>query len=206
VGQRPFAWTFRALVGHAAYVPTGSTDTTLLRWQGNLGAAAKRLEPATLRRDRPPFRLVSLVQHGRCLAGERAANCSGRCWGNRPVGSGNHYSSRIQAQRSAEIAPRRSPVRVPASSATERPAKAGLSLSLERTKSTKTPGLRCATAQLVREIAATGHELTLHGPQHQTPRSSRRLLANDTRRAPDALSDAAGTWPRLYRPHAESSA
>jgi peptidoglycan-N-acetylglucosamine deacetylase len=55
--------------------------------------------------------------------------------------------------------------------------------------------------QLVREIAAAGHELGLHGFRHQTRRQwSRRLLADDTRRALDALSRAAGSTPRLYRP------
>jgi len=55
--------------------------------------------------------------------------------------------------------------------------------------------------QLVREIAAQGHELGLHGYRHQTRRQlSRRLLAGDTRRALDAVSAAAGAVPRLYRP------
>jgi peptidoglycan/xylan/chitin deacetylase (PgdA/CDA1 family) len=55
--------------------------------------------------------------------------------------------------------------------------------------------------QLVREIAAAGHELALHGHRHQSRRqASRRLLADDTRRALDAVSAAAGAVPRLYRP------
>ena len=55
--------------------------------------------------------------------------------------------------------------------------------------------------ELVREIAAAGHELALHGYRHQTRRQwSRMLLADDTRRALDAVSAAAGTVPRLYRP------
>lgn len=55
--------------------------------------------------------------------------------------------------------------------------------------------------ELVREIAAAGHELGLHGYRHQTRRQwSRRLLADDTRRALDAVSAAAGAVPRLYRP------
>lgn len=55
--------------------------------------------------------------------------------------------------------------------------------------------------ELVREIAAAGHELALHGYRHQTRHQwSRRLLADDTRRALDAVSEAAGTAPRLYRP------
>ena len=38
--------------------------------------------------------------------------------------------------------------------------------------------------ELVREIAAAGHELGLHGYRHQTRRQwSRALLADDTRRA-----------------------
>lgn len=54
---------------------------------------------------------------------------------------------------------------------------------------------------LVREIAAAGHELGLHGYRHQTRRQwSRRLLAEDTRRALDAVSVAGGSRPRLYRP------
>ena len=55
--------------------------------------------------------------------------------------------------------------------------------------------------ELVREIAAAGHELGLHGYRHQTRRQwSSRLLADDTRRARAAISDAAGIEPRLYRP------
>jgi peptidoglycan/xylan/chitin deacetylase (PgdA/CDA1 family) len=55
--------------------------------------------------------------------------------------------------------------------------------------------------EIVREIAAAGHELGVHGHVHQTRRQScRRLLANDTRRALDAVSTAAGAMPRLYRP------
>ncbi len=55
--------------------------------------------------------------------------------------------------------------------------------------------------ELVREIAAAGHELGLHGYRHQTRRQwSRGLLAADTRRALDAVSAAAGVEPRLYRP------
>jgi peptidoglycan/xylan/chitin deacetylase (PgdA/CDA1 family) len=55
--------------------------------------------------------------------------------------------------------------------------------------------------ELVREIAAAGHELALHGYRHQTRRQwDRRLLADDTRRSLDAVSAAAGAVPRLYRP------
>ncbi len=55
--------------------------------------------------------------------------------------------------------------------------------------------------ELVREVAAAGHELALHGYRHQTRRQwSRRLLAEDTRRALEAVSAAAGAVPRLYRP------
>jgi peptidoglycan/xylan/chitin deacetylase (PgdA/CDA1 family) len=55
--------------------------------------------------------------------------------------------------------------------------------------------------ELVRDIAAAGHELGLHGHQHQTRRQwIRRALEVDTQRAIDALSAAAGVVPRLYRP------
>lgn len=55
--------------------------------------------------------------------------------------------------------------------------------------------------ELVREIAAEGHELAIHGYRHQTRRQwCRRLLDDDTRRALDAVSAAAGAMPRLYRP------
>lgn len=55
--------------------------------------------------------------------------------------------------------------------------------------------------ELVREIAAAGHELALHGHRHQTRHQwCRRLLADDTRRALDVVSAAAGAMPRLYRP------
>ena len=55
--------------------------------------------------------------------------------------------------------------------------------------------------ELVREIAAAGHELGLHGYRHQTRRQwSNGLLAADTRRALDAVTAAAGVEPRLYRP------
>lgn len=55
--------------------------------------------------------------------------------------------------------------------------------------------------ELVGEIAAAGHELALHGYRHQTRRQwSRRLLTDDTRRALEAVSAAAGVVPRLYRP------
>jgi peptidoglycan/xylan/chitin deacetylase (PgdA/CDA1 family) len=54
---------------------------------------------------------------------------------------------------------------------------------------------------LVREIAAQGHQLALHGYRHQTRRQwSRRLLAEDTRRSMNAISTAAGDVPRFYRP------
>ena len=55
--------------------------------------------------------------------------------------------------------------------------------------------------ELVREIAAAGHEVGLHGYRHRTRLQwSRALLADDTRRARAAVSDAAGIEPRLYRP------
>ena len=54
---------------------------------------------------------------------------------------------------------------------------------------------------LVREIAAAGHELAVHGYRHQTRRQwTPRLLADDTRRALDTLSTTTGARPRLYRP------
>jgi peptidoglycan-N-acetylglucosamine deacetylase len=55
--------------------------------------------------------------------------------------------------------------------------------------------------ELVREIAAAGHELALHGHRHQTRRQcSRSMLADDTRRALDTVSSVTGGVPRLYRP------
>ena len=55
--------------------------------------------------------------------------------------------------------------------------------------------------ELVSEIVAAGHELGLHGYRHRTRLQwSRRLLADDMRRARAAVSDAAGIEPRLYRP------
>ncbi len=55
--------------------------------------------------------------------------------------------------------------------------------------------------EFIREIAAAGHQLALHGHRHQTRRQcSRSLLADDTRRAIDTVSAAAGGVPRLYRP------
>jgi peptidoglycan-N-acetylglucosamine deacetylase len=54
---------------------------------------------------------------------------------------------------------------------------------------------------LVGEIVAAGHEVALHGYRHQTRRQwTRRLLADDTRRALEAISRAAAVVPRLYRP------
>jgi peptidoglycan/xylan/chitin deacetylase (PgdA/CDA1 family) len=56
-------------------------------------------------------------------------------------------------------------------------------------------------AELVREIAAAGHELAIHGYRHQTRRQcSRSLLADDTRRVLDTVSSVTGDVPRLYRP------
>jgi len=55
--------------------------------------------------------------------------------------------------------------------------------------------------ELLREIAAAGHQLGLHGHRHQTRRQvNRRLLADDTRRALDTVSSVTGRLPRLYRP------
>ncbi len=54
---------------------------------------------------------------------------------------------------------------------------------------------------IVRDVVASGHELGLHGYRHQTRRQwTRGLLADDIRRAIDAVGDATGTSPRLYRP------
>ena len=54
---------------------------------------------------------------------------------------------------------------------------------------------------VAREVLSAGHELGLHGYRHQTRRHwSRRLLADDTRRALDAIGVATGVTPRLYRP------
>jgi peptidoglycan/xylan/chitin deacetylase (PgdA/CDA1 family) len=55
--------------------------------------------------------------------------------------------------------------------------------------------------ELVREIAAAGHEVALHGFRHQTRRQwLTRTLEDDTRRALDAIAAAAEIAPRLYRP------
>lgn len=55
--------------------------------------------------------------------------------------------------------------------------------------------------ELVKEIAAAGHDLGLHGFRHQARRQwSRGLLVDDTRRALDAVSAAGGIEPILYRP------
>ena len=55
--------------------------------------------------------------------------------------------------------------------------------------------------ELVKEIAAAGHDLGLHGFRHQARSQwSRGLLVDDTRRALDAVSAAAGIEPSLYRP------
>jgi peptidoglycan-N-acetylglucosamine deacetylase len=55
--------------------------------------------------------------------------------------------------------------------------------------------------ELVRETTAAGHQVAVHGYWHQTRRQwSRRLLADDTRRALEIVGAAAGAIPRLYRP------
>ena len=55
--------------------------------------------------------------------------------------------------------------------------------------------------ELIREIAAAGHQFGLHGHRHQTRRQvNRSLLADDTRRALDTVSSVTGRLPRLYRP------
>jgi len=48
------------------------------------GFGKSRLARSPCRCDRAPRR-----KDGRCLAGERAAECWGRCWGNRPLASGS---------------------------------------------------------------------------------------------------------------------
>lgn len=54
---------------------------------------------------------------------------------------------------------------------------------------------------IVSETVAAGHEVGLHGHRHQTRRQwTVKLLADDTRRSLEAVSDAAGCVPRLYRP------
>jgi peptidoglycan/xylan/chitin deacetylase (PgdA/CDA1 family) len=54
---------------------------------------------------------------------------------------------------------------------------------------------------LVREVAAAGHELGVHGYMHRTRYQwTRRALSDDIRRAVDALGRTAGVAPRLYRP------
>lgn len=54
---------------------------------------------------------------------------------------------------------------------------------------------------LLREIVSAGHELGIHGFRHQTRRQwTGRLLVDDTRRALEAVWDAASVVPRLYRP------
>lgn len=55
--------------------------------------------------------------------------------------------------------------------------------------------------ELLREIVSAGHELGVHGFRHQTRRQwTGRLVVDDTRRALDAVWDAASVLPRLYRP------
>jgi peptidoglycan/xylan/chitin deacetylase (PgdA/CDA1 family) len=55
--------------------------------------------------------------------------------------------------------------------------------------------------EIVRQVVGAGHEIGLHGHRHQTRRQwTRRLLADDTTRALDAVAGAAGVTPRLYRP------
>lgn len=55
--------------------------------------------------------------------------------------------------------------------------------------------------ELLREIVSAGHELGVHGFRHQTRRQwTGRLVVDDTRRALDAVWDAASVVPRLYRP------
>lgn len=55
--------------------------------------------------------------------------------------------------------------------------------------------------ELVRAIVAAGHEIGVHGYRHQTRLQwSAKLVRDDTRRAIDVISTAAGQVPRLYRP------
>ena len=63
-------------------------------------------------------------------------------------------------------------------------------------------GPRAAAARpLAAEIAAAGHEIGVHGWDHRyaTLRGP-RALHDDLARACDAIAEAAGTAPRLYRP------
>src|SRR5262249_25462908 len=54
---------------------------------------------------------------------------------------------------------------------------------------------------LISEIVSAGHEVAVHGYRHRTRHQwSRRLLAEDTLRALDAISSASAPEPRLYRP------
>jgi peptidoglycan/xylan/chitin deacetylase (PgdA/CDA1 family) len=55
--------------------------------------------------------------------------------------------------------------------------------------------------EIVREVVSAGHELGLHGYRHQTRRQSTgAMLTSDALRAIDAVGDATGSAPRLYRP------
>ena len=58
-----------------------------------------------------------------------------------------------------------------------------------------------ANRGLAADVAAAGHEIGVHGWAHRyaTLRGPRALL-DDLARASDALADATGTVPRLYRP------
>jgi peptidoglycan-N-acetylglucosamine deacetylase len=54
---------------------------------------------------------------------------------------------------------------------------------------------------LAAEIAASGHEIALHGHRHRNQmRVTPRALADDLRRATDAIGAATGHAPALYRP------
>ena len=55
--------------------------------------------------------------------------------------------------------------------------------------------------EILREIVFAGHELAVHGFRHQSRRQwTGTLVVDDTRRALDAVWDAASVVPRLYRP------
>jgi peptidoglycan/xylan/chitin deacetylase (PgdA/CDA1 family) len=51
------------------------------------------------------------------------------------------------------------------------------------------------------EVAAAGHEIALHGYRHVNQmRVTPRWLANDIKRGSEAIANATGTVPHLYRP------
>jgi peptidoglycan/xylan/chitin deacetylase (PgdA/CDA1 family) len=55
--------------------------------------------------------------------------------------------------------------------------------------------------ELAAEVAARGHEIALHGFRHRNQmRVTPRWLAGDLARGAQAIADATGVVPRLYRP------